>query len=233
MKKVIVVSVLAAMFALAGCTSQSASVAAPQFLVQTSISDTADMLAADDGTTPSPTPFTPVYRPQGNMANYGNPYPWALRVGIGLAVPDAMTLQASGRVDFALVSYQGPYSLEVGAGFYQFTDDDLGGHVTVVPMTLGTKVWMEPYPGAGTIKAYIGLNVGPYLVNHSNPIVEYSSTVGVDICTGLYLETQDHMFGLGTELSYTVNQPSITIGGIPGDENLNCFSWKATLDLIF
>ncbi|MBN1808513.1 MAG: hypothetical protein JW909_05555 [Planctomycetes bacterium] len=224
---------VAAVLVLAGCGSEVASLQVPARAVLIGPAPVAAMLTAENGTAEAPvqpSPFTPIYRPAPGQ-QFDSVYSWAVRVSAGLVLPDAITLEAAGRLDVTFISYQGPYSLEMAAGFYQITDDDLGGHISVVPVTVGAKAWMEAYPGS--VKSFIGLSVGPYIVDHSNPIVEYSSTVGFELTAGLSLETEDHIMAMGVEVGYTVNQPSISIGGTPGDENLNLFSLKANLEVLF
>jgi hypothetical protein len=50
---------------------------------------------------------------------------------------------------------------------------------------------------------------------------------------GLSLESEDRTMALGAELGYTINRPSITVGGSSGEDNLNGGFIKATLDLFF
>ena len=237
-----------ALMAVAGCESgKKTALLTPPTAVFSSESSVSGMLTTAEAQPAGPvTP--PPYMPEASQipgaqkyvpGQYGSPYrrtmsdifPWSLRVGAGMFLPDATTLLATARMDMALVSYQGPYSLELGVGYYQMTDDQLGGHVTVIPITVGAKGWLEVYPGS--VKSFLGLALGPYITDHSREDVSYSSTLGLDFMVGLSLESEDRTMALGAELGYTVNRPSITIGGSSGEDNINGGFIKATLDLFF
>ena len=238
-----------ALMAVAGCESgKKTALLAPPAEVYASDSSVSGMLTTAEAQPTAAPVAPPPYMPEASQipgaqkympGQYGSPYrrtmsdifPWSLRLGAGMFLPDATTLQATSRMDVMLVSYQGPYSLELGVGYYQMADDQLGGHVSVMPITVGAKGWLEVYPGS--VKSFLGLSLGPYICDHSRTDVSYSSTLGLDFVVGLSLESEDRTMALGAELGYTINRPSITIGGSSGDDNLNGGFIKATRDLFF
>lgn len=153
------------------------------------------------------------------------------RLGLGLVVPTASTLGPAATVDASVDLTFGFYSLGAAIGYYQVADDALGGHVSVLPIRLSIRMWTNSF--VMQPRGFLGIAFGPYLCDHSRPDVIYDSSVGLDISAGAELLLPGDRLLVGMELGYTVNQPGITISGIPGDENLDVFFIKVSVAVGF
>lgn len=173
----------------------------------------------------APYPYQRYYGGQGSPFSSG----WytIIRGSAGIVVPEARTLDIGGSVDLGIEMALGFYSVGVSVGYYSLNDDDLGGRVNVVPIRVGAKIWTDD-PGLMMPRAYAGLALGPYLLDHTRSDVIYDSTIGLDLVAGVEMYPASS-WAIGADVGYTINQPGITIGGIPGDENLNAFFFRISV----
>ena len=153
------------------------------------------------------------------------------RLEAGLILPDADTLGVTASIDAALEMNLGFYSLNVATGFYQMSDSDLGGWVRVFPIRVGGRIWSDD-PRYGVPRFYIGMALGPYLCDHSRSDVVFDSTVGFDFTAGVEVYPLDNM-ALGLEAGYTVNQPGVTIVGVPYGAHLDVVYVKMSAGLVY
>ena len=153
------------------------------------------------------------------------------RVQAGVVLPEAALLGAAGAVEASLEMNAGLYSLGVGVGYYRMRDDDLGGWISVFPIRLGAKLWSDE-AAYGAPRAYVALALGPYLCDHSRPDVTFDSTVGFDFAAGGEIYPLENL-ALGLEAGYTLNQPGVTISGVPYGANLDVFYLRLSAALLF
>lgn len=191
-----------------------------------------DGLIAENGETTPPFPYP--YGPYGYSVPGGpmaDGWYTSARLHAGLILPSADTLGVAASIDATLEMNLGFYSLNVGAGFYQMADGDLGGLVRVFPIRVGGKVWSDD-PRYCIPRFYVGMSLGPYICDHTRPEVVFDSTVGFDFLAGAEIYPQENL-SLGLELGYTINQPNVTITGIPYGAHLDVFFLKASFGYVY